>query len=498
MAGAKIAIGTDYTAGEASGDATGNLRVTLPTDASGAAATIGGVRSFSENDQGLLTGITALRSPEVDVDYRMRIAEDTALDEEVFNYTAQNTGKHNFASTTMTGAWSAGQFTTNASSITTVSTGAQLSTYGCFPNIGTHTLSVDFEAGFSGQPTTNSFVEFGLGIPGGAIVAPTDGVFFRLSSAGLQGIATNNGTETSTGIFPLSEGTGTWAYTNNQKYQFIVYMGGVAAEFWVNDGTGAVKLGELPKPAAQGRMVMASGMQMFFKHRIVGGAASGVLQAFLGAYNVRLGGSNVSQPLSSVGNRMYGAYRGLSGGIMGGLTSHVNSTNPTAAAPSNTALTANLPAGLGGQGLVTAAAGAATEGIWGSYQVPAVSPNSIGKRCALRGVYVDAVNTGAAVATTATTLQLSVAFGSTAVSLATAEAATAKAPARLELGFMTWLVGAAIGEGPKNGPKFLDLGDAPLPVNPGEFIQLVGKFVVGTATASQTIYFTWQPVYGWE
>lgn len=498
MAGAKIAIGTGYTAGEASGDAAGNLRVTLPTDASGAAASIGGVRNFSENDQGLLTGITRLRSPEIDVDYRMRIAEDTALDEEVFNYVAQNTGKHNFANTTMTGAWSAGQFTTNASSITTVTTGVQLSTYAAFPNIGTHTLSADFEAGFSNAPATNTFIEFGLGIPGGATAAPTDGVFFRLSSAGLQGIATSNGAETSTGVFPLSGGTGTWAYNDNQKYQFIVYMGGVMAEFWVNDGNGAVKLGEIAKPAAQGRMVRASGLQLFFKHRITGGAASGVMQGFLGAYNVRLGGSNVSQPLSAVGNRLYGAYRGLSGGTMGGLTTHPNSTNPTAAAPSNTALTANLPAGLGGQGSLPAQVAAATEGIWASYQVPVVSANAIGKRCVLRGVYVDAVNIGAAVATTATTIQLSIAFGSTAVSLATAEAAAAKAPSRLELGFMTWLVGAAIGDGPKNGAKFLDLGDAPVTVNPGEFIQLVGKFIAGTATASQVITFTWQPVYGWE
>ena len=48
------------------------------------------------------------------------------------------------------------------------------------------------------------------------------------------------------------------------------------------------------------------------------------------------------------------------------------------------------------------------------------------------------------------------------------------------------------------GPIYLDLGDAPIYVNPGEFIALVGKFLVGTATASQTIAFVWQPVYGWE
>lgn len=43
-----------------------------------------------------------------------------------------------------------------------------------------------------------------------------------------------------------------------------------------------------------------------------------------------------------------------------------------------------------------------------------------------------------------------------------------------------------------------DLGDAPIFINPGEFIALVGKFLVGTATASQVINFTYTPIYGWE
>ena len=121
-----------------------------------------------------------------------------------------------------------------------------------------------------------------------------------------------------------------------------------------------------------------------------------------------------------------------------------------------------------------------------------------GRRLVLRGVRVSALNTGAAVATTATALQFSLAFGHTAVSLATSEAATTKAPRRIPLGHMTWPVGAAIGQGPQDGELFIDFGDAPVFVNPGEFIALVGKFLVGTATASQTINFVWQPIYGWE
>lgn len=478
--------------------ATNRLQVITGTDAAAAPADVGGVRLFGENDTGALTGAVQLVSPEVDSDYRIRVAPDLILDEENFNYTAQNTGKHSYATTTMTNTWTAGQLTTNATSITTTTTGTVLQTYAFFPIVGTQTLSAETVIGFSAQPKTNSFVEWGFMLPSTAAVAPTDGVFFRLNASGLQGIASFNGAETSTGVFPLSGGTGTWVYTTSKRYLFIIYCTATGAEFWVDDGTGANKLGQITLPSAQSRVCMSSALPYALKHRITGGAAGGVIQATQGAYNVRQGGSNLSTVPGTQGSRVYGSYQGFSGGTMGSLASYVNSTNPTAAAPSNTALTANLPSGLGGQGAVTAAVAAATDGIWGSYQVPAGTANVQGRRLVLRGVRIDAVNNGAAVATTATTVQFCLAYGHTAVSLATAEAVAAKAPRRVAIGFMTWPVGAAIGAQPQSGPVFADFGDAPIFVNPGEFVQLVGKFLVGTATASQVINFTWQPVFGWE
>lgn len=489
-------VGLSGTKAEVTAD--NRLKAELETDAVANADQVGGVRAFNENDAGALTGVVSLISPEVDSDYRVRVAGDLMLDEENFNYTAQNTGKHGYANTTMTNTWTAGQLTTNGSSITTTTTGTNFQTYAYFPIIGTQTLSADVEIGFSAQPQTNSFIEFGFMLVGGAAAAPTDGVFFRLNSSGLQGIASFNGAETSTGVFPATAGTGTWTYTNSKRYQFIVYANATNAEFWVDDGTGAAKLGTIPLPAAQGRICMATALPFALKHRITGGAAGGVLQATMGAYSIRLGGSNLTTIPGTQGSRVYGSYQGLSGGTMGSLATYPNSTNPTAASPSNTALTANLPGGLGGQGAVTAAAAAATDGIWGSYQVPAGTVNVQGRRLVIRGVRIDAVNNGAAVATTATTIQFSLAYGHTAVSLATAETGSVKAPRRIPLGFMTWAVGAAIGAQPQNGPMFVDLGDAPIFVNPGEFVQLVGKFLIGTATASQVINFVWQPIYGWE
>lgn len=484
MAGAKINIGTGYTAGEVSGDATGNVRVRLPT----APAEMGGVRFFSENDPGAVVGTPYLYSPETDEDFRLRVAQDIILDSETFNYLAQNTGKHNYATTTMTISWTAAGLTTNATNITTTTTGVGFSTYAEFPLLGTTELYCEMEAAFSAQPVANTAIDFGLFRRGAANpYAPTDGMYWRLTAAGLSGVINNNGVETSTGVLPFT-------YVTSQVYQFTISGHEREVKFWVDD----VLYYALPTPAANGQPFLSTTLPVSVRHGIVGGAAGGAISFNLRDYTISLGGSGFVTVPSTAASRMFGAYQGLSGGTMGSVATYPNSSNPTAAAPSNTALTANLPGGLGGQGAVTAAAAAATDGIWASYQVPAGSVTVQGKRMVLRGIMLDALNMGAAVATTATAIQFSLAWGHTAVSMATAEAVAAKAPRRIPLGFMTWAVGAGIGAGPQGGRIFLDLGDAPIFVNPGEFVAIVGKFMAGTATASQVINFTWQPIYGWE
>jgi hypothetical protein len=113
----------------------------------------------------------------------------------------------------------------------------------------------------------------------------------------------------------------------------------------------------------------------------------------------------------------------------------------------------------------------------------------------LRGIKVECVNLGAAVATTATTLAVAVAWGANNVSLATVETgsfvtATAKARRIQPIGVMTLQVGAAIGA-TANTVQF-DF-EAPLVINPGEFVQVICKPLVGTATASQVLAFVVAP-----
>lgn len=484
--GASIALSSTPGDGKLQADVGGNAKVALP-DAS-TPSRVGAIRMFSENDTGEETGSPYLVSPETDDDYRLRISHETIFDCETFNYAAQNTGKFNYRNTTMTNAWSAAGLTTNSGNITTITTGTQFSTYAEFPLLGASQLYCEIEGSFNQQPVTNTIVDFGMFRP--AITnpyAPADGVHFRLTSAGIFGVINSNGTETQTGVFDF-------AYNNNQKCQFIIAIHEREVGFWINGTLYA----SLDTPVGQGQPCMSSSLPFSVRHAITGGAAGAALSFVLNDYTISLGGPNVAQTASILGQRVYGSYQGLSGGTMGSLATYPNSANPTAAAPSNTALTANLPAGLGGQGAVVAAAAAATDGIWGGGQVPAGTANVQGRRLVIRGVYVDLVNLGAAVATTPTVIQFSLAFGHTAVSLATAEAAAAKAARRIPLGIASWAVGAPIGAQPQCGRIQVDLGDAPIFVNPGEFVHLVGKFLAGTATGSQVINFVWQPILGWE
>ena len=62
---------------------------------------------------------------------------------------------------------------------------------------------------------------------------------------------------------------------------------------------------------------------------------------------------------------------------------------------------------------------------------------------------------------------------------------------------MYWNVAAPIGATATNGDIFMPFTQ-PIYVNPGEFIATAMQFLVGTATASQSIWYHVTFDYGWE
>jgi hypothetical protein len=225
-----------------------------------------------------------------------------------------------------------------------------------------------------------------------------------------------------------------------------------------------------------------------------------VIQAKLNAYSVRIGGSNMTTAISTAGNRMLGSYQGQSGGTMGtlarvGTITTGNEANVTAAVPTTT--TAALGSGLGGTFWETATLAVNTDGIIASYQVPAGTANLPGRRLVLRGMYLTSyIQT--AITGGPFTAEWFLAFGHTAVSLGTAEAAATKAPRRIALPFTQQIVVTqAVQTVVAQGVTFCDFGDAPVFVNPGEFVALCTRHI-GTAGTAGTIVHRWTPVFGWE
>jgi len=459
-----------------------NKQLKVVTGQASNPASVGAIRTFSENDDGSVTGEAQLYSPETDDDFRLRVANDNQLDNEVFNYTAQNTGKHLYRNTTMTNGWSAAGLTTNSGNILTTGTGTIVQGYAYYPLFGATMLYVEMELGFSNQPTTNTVIDFGVALAATTWpYAATDGVYFRLSSDGLSGIANNNTTETSTGKFTQ------FTYANNEKHQFIISISTRGVEFWIDN----VLHGSIATPVGQGQPFMATSLPLYYRHVINGGAAGAIMNGVLNSFAISAAGLTMADKYSTVGNRILGSYQGLSGGTMGSLANYANSANPTPAVPTNT--TAALGTGLGGQFWETDTLVATTDGIICSYQVPAGTANVQGRRLVLRGVNVQSfvqtsLTGGGYVA------QWSLAFGHTTVSLATGEGVASKAPRRVGIGLQ------AVASGATAGTVLASIQinfDSPIYVNPGEFLAVVKK-KIGTAPSVGVIGHLITLDYGWE
>lgn len=438
---------------------------------------------FCENDPGTVTGFPLLRSPEVSQDYRVRVGTDTVLFTDTFNATAQNTGnwKHSFSTMTMT--QSAGFLNVNAAGTSTASGNyAYLQSWRHFPLMGTAPLAVELTGQITAAPTANEIFMAGLGVATGA-AEPVDGVWFELSSAGLKGcLRYNSGT---TEKVTLIANPATIALNTNSKY--VLVIGEREIEFWIDD----VLYGTLNVPAPQGQPFITTALPVFiqkYNSALVGSSPNMIVK--VGDISVTLMdlATNMTwaNQMASSGLGM----QGLNGGTMGSpQVQWANTALPTAAAATNT--TAALGAFLGGIFQMNAPATSATDVIVASYQNPAGGVNQTPRTMKLRGIKVDCVNSGAAVATTVTTFAVEVAWGATNVSLATAESTsfannTTKARRIQPIGVISFPVGAAVGAAAT--PIQFNF-EAPLVINPGEFVQVIAKILVGTATASEV--FQW-------
>lgn len=487
-------------AGLADVNANFQLEVTTQVDALNNTQYVGGVKVYSEVDSGEFTNEYDLRSAEVDADYRMRVAMDNLLDYDSLKFTAQNTGKHTFTFTTLAATITAAGLTTNSGSITTINTGLTFGTHAMFSIHPTQTMVCETSVSFTSQPVANTLVDFGMFQRGAtAAFAPLDGVYFRLTSAGLFGVINSNGSEVTTTVFPF-------AYTNNQNYRFLIQTNNVRTTFWVLIGKDMELLGSILTPVGLEMPFLSECLPWSFRHAIVGGAAGGVFQAIFTDYKISQRGGAYSDSLGDVAARMNGTYQGVSGNTMGqliaGTVTSGTLVKPTAAVPANTSLVANLPNSLGGRIYEQLSTGLAAnvDGIFASYQNPIGSATVQGKRLKVSGIMLSGFVSTVVVGGGAVT-EWYIAFGHTAASLATAESAsmtsaTTKAPRRVMLPTLTAYMSAAQAAGTilQQAGTYVAF-EEPIWINQGEFIALVGNKTITSAITSGVLSYTYQFIY---
>jgi hypothetical protein len=401
----------------------------------------------------------------------LRVGLDSVWDDDNFNYVAQNFNKHKYVSNTLTMTWAAGFLNTNGANVTTTAVGCQLQTYRHFPLQGSGGIYCEVIFALSNNPVTNWVLDVGMFLPAAASTSiPLDGTYFRITSAGVVGVINNNGTETSTAVFAFTPAI-------NRAYKYTIVVNDGECEFWIDD----VLYGSKDKPTASGSVFYAGSAPFAVRHHHTG-VTGGVINARIANYTISMSDMDNTRlwASSKVGQGLSGVQT-PSGGAAGQTANNVNSTVPATAALSNTAAGY---ATLGGKFLFAAVAGAETDYALFAYLNPVPTTGITGRNLVIRGVWIDTFNAVVAVATTPTVLEWTLGVGSTAVSLATVDAAATRSPKRVALGLQSFLVGALAGAPAER----VDINlDAPVVVEPGTYAHIILRIPYGTATATELL-----------
>jgi hypothetical protein len=444
-------------------DSNNNLGVQLPliTEAPGFAALAGRI------DDGTVVSGGRTNRVYVTEGQSLKAAIGTLLWDDTFNATAQNTSKYKVGFTTQTMAASGGFLIINNSGITTANSNSGIQTFKNFPLFAKSELRCNTSAMITVAPQTNCTTEIGLyncALPGTA--APTDGVFFRWNTnAELRGVISYAGTETQTAAITSP--------SINVNHDFLIVVQTNTVTFWIDDIlVGKITL--LTDAPGLGQPFSAASVPWTARQYI--GATPPSLSSQLKISDVFITylGPDLNRPWphTKAGFGHMG-YQGQNGGTMGSTSNITNSQTLTAAVPTNTA---SLVTGLGGLAAVTLTAAANLDGIIFSYQNPAGSTIITPRNLIITGVNVGCV-CSVLPTTTPWTTGVYIAYGHTAVSLATAESAsftsaTTKAPRRVGIGAFGLRITALGSIGDVCPPITVTL-QSPIVVAPGEFVALV-------------------------
>lgn len=475
---------TGLTGTVADVDANNNLHTNAPLVSN----TAGFVSCDSENDHGSVTGSRSIKEDYSSDDYRKQVGMSTPLFDWNFNGAAQATGQWKCSFTTMTVTEGSGSILLNANSTATAATGCALSSWAYFKlQGGAELYAVAKVIIATNALEAGQICEFGLFAPT-ATTAPADGAYFRLTSAGTSCVINYNGTETviavTAGAFPSVGGANLTAGT---AYEMGINVTTLVTEFWINN----VLVATIPTPSGNGVPFSSVALPYSMQQRNSGLVSGAQGQLKVMTVHVEQDDLQLGMPyahvLSAGGESVYQGTEGGTAGSTANLPNSAGGSGPSPVAINNTTA---LAVGLGGIAAINPTFTVNNDGIVFSFQVPAGGVSQVPRKFVCTGVQVQGcVTTVLAGGPVSYLWQL--AFGHSAVSLATAESAsfanaTAKAPRKIPIGMDTYAATAAVGVLGSPLPLELDLTQGPVTVNPGEFIAIVARNM-GVVTTSGAI-----------
>lgn len=411
------------------------------------------------------------RAIRVTPDGRLRVGIDQVEAQDTFNHAISDVSRYQMVTSVATIAMTGGYLVLNAGNSTASGSVARVQTYRPFLLNSGSSTEVAFRARLPIALQANNVGELGLGYAA-TTATPTDGVYFKINSTGeLVGCVNLGGVEVTTAAFP--------APTPNENNYYRIIIDQDRAEFYIN----GILRGSLDAGSGAGALTFSRALPLLM--RLYNSAAT------TGAQRLEISDwSCITKDIArnrdwqtvQAGSEL-GSYIAAPGATAGQTANYANTAAPASATLSNTAAGYTT---LGGQFQFAAVAGAETDYALFGFQVPAAAAAGGNKNLMVTGVRIETYNMGAAVGASATVLQWGLGIGSTAVSLATADSATAgtRAPRRILLGVQSLAASAPIGAAATPiDVKF----PTPLFVAAGTFFHVILKMPAGLATASQII-----------
>ena len=430
-------------------DANNNLKATLPVVASQA-----GFVKVTDG-QGWEANITQ--------EQRLSVGVDSLQFYESVDGSVVNTNNWVQSQLTMTQAIASAFLVLNSGASTAINTYSIITSTRQFQMMTNFASHTSWMLKTPNIPQANAVMECGLGFVATTGAPTTSGAYFRWRSDGTFVAVVNwSGTEVPSASLTIP--------TINTVHIFDIVISHTVVQFFIDDVLVATVV-----PGGNAVPVVPTHIPLFARTYTLGTIPSTAPQLFICLAQFIQKDLNTGKLWT---HTMAGMHRAAVEGPVSLIqtSNHANSTSPTSATLSNTAAGYTT---LGGRYQFAAPGGAATDFALFAYQVP------VGYTLVITDVKISAMNTGAAVATTPTILDWAIATGSSAVSLATADAPpTTWAPRRLPLGMQGFIVAAAIGAAAPDVAADLS---TPLVCDSGRFVHVIVQVPVGTATASQVI-----------